>query len=122
MENHNGYQRQLIIARLTRVSECMTDEMEAEEKSEELSDGTMSEESHRLVTEFERLVTVALSRGFTREDFVDLYGLDDYDQDMAVRDHLSESVVEAAIHAREDSLFDALVALVPETLSTGQGR
>lgn len=109
MENHNGYQRHLILARLALVSECM------EEDTSSVGE-KMPNEINRLVTEFERLVTVALSRGFSREDFVELYGLGDKDQDNIVRDHMSESLVEAAIRAREDSLFDALVALVPEEI------
>ena len=122
MKNHSGYQRQLILARITRVDECIEIEMEAEAESEETSPSGISEESRCLVIEFERLIAVALSRGFTRDDVEDLYGLADYDLDLIVRDRMSESVVEAAIQAREDSLFDALVALVPETISTGQGQ
>lgn len=111
MENHSGYQRQLIIARLTRVNECLGENTST-------TGNEMTDETRRLVIEFERLVAVALSGGLTRNDFAELYGLDEVDQDGIIHDRMSESSVEAVIKAREDSLFDALVALVPEKIPT----
>lgn len=123
MENYSGYQRQLIITRIARVEKCLTVEMEAEAESDEIVPADyIPDEIRRLVIEFERLVTVALLRGFTLGDIGDLYGLTDYDQYVILRDRIGEASVEAAIKTREDCLFDALAALVPETISIGQGE